>query len=157
MNNLSRTAPTHFLTEKKKKKAPKVVTKESLSIFVQEITVSFAVRGFQPPEPKVLIACAQTMANDLKMVPKAYIPRCFQVARTELSPDPKIFHLMKAWLETVKHEVRDSIEQDAPRLTYTPEDPEENQKAFEDMFRVLYKQGLPVHDDIVKKYNLGGK
>jgi len=155
---MNRTAPMHLLAESKPKPKLEQEPKRQIPIYIKEVLKSFAVKGFEPPKENILLGCAQVMADDLKVIPRAYIPRCFQVARVEISPDPKIFHIMKAWREFVKAEYKESRNQDAPKLAPPePDNPEENQKAFEDMFRVLYKQGLPVHDDIVKKYNLGGE
>ena len=103
---MNRTAPMHLLAESKPKPKLEQEPKRQIPIYIKEVLKSFAVKGFEPPKENILLGCAQVMADDLKVIPRAYIPRCFQVARVEISPDPKIFHIMKAWREFVKAEYK---------------------------------------------------
>lgn len=99
---------------------PAPVEMDSLAVFVGEISKSYGLTGFEPPDDDVLIARANAFGEELPEIPSEWIPRVFSVARREYAPEPKIFHLLKAWREVVFGEFRSAAAARKPKIAPPP-------------------------------------
>jgi len=80
--------------------APKEVesTPDLVRAFYNEFIKAYALSNFnQSPDQKFMAEKANAYAKQLNYIPPEWIPRVFEVARLELSANPEIFHLNKAW------------------------------------------------------------
>lgn len=134
---------------------PPGVTNEALAASVAEIVKSYGLSGFEPPEDDVLIARAHSLAEEIPEIPFEWLSRVFTVARREYAPEPRVFHLLKAWREIVSDEYRSAIAARRPKVPPPPPPTEEERfAAFREMWIGCAAVGMRIQKETLEEYKI---